>query len=363
MIILTPSWKYGGVIIEQKDTENPGTTMEEYVQFETERDLRNGEIYNWETAKYESKFSSKPELKSELVNLENETSLPECNYEKYNSKAERKSLKKRFFEKEKFSILDIDEDLFSYKIPSANNLQLDEGNDDYKIDIKQFSGDIFDTYVDENGKTNMALPPRNERHLWLSYAWRALLGIRGPLIQEICFGEEEGARMSGGYFIARLGVHSGVITEESLQTLTVEVRGLTTIDIEELIRLWIFERLGDVVTWVALGLERQQVGAAARAANVDPEAAQEGVQADLALRLEEEVYRLRESLGEQRVLLERMSSDQARFSSWMFDRMTQLMGQSGLRHPRFDGSILGSSQVGLMESGNDVKIETDTIMK
>ncbi|GKE87893.1 hypothetical protein Tco_1565368, partial [Tanacetum coccineum] len=43
-------------------------------------------------------------------------------------------------------------------------------------------------------------------------------------------------------------------------------------------------------------------------------------------RLEEEVYRLRESLGEQRMLLERMSSDQARFSSWMFDRITQLMG-------------------------------------
>ncbi|GJX43692.1 hypothetical protein Tco_0260368 [Tanacetum coccineum] len=35
-----------------QETDNPGTTIEEYVQFETERALRNGKVYNWETAKY-----------------------------------------------------------------------------------------------------------------------------------------------------------------------------------------------------------------------------------------------------------------------------------------------------------------------
>ncbi|GJU56041.1 hypothetical protein Tco_1229755 [Tanacetum coccineum] len=34
------------------ETYNPGTTMEEYVQFDIERALKNGKVYNWETAKY-----------------------------------------------------------------------------------------------------------------------------------------------------------------------------------------------------------------------------------------------------------------------------------------------------------------------
>ncbi|GJZ40470.1 hypothetical protein Tco_0587033 [Tanacetum coccineum] len=96
-----------------QETDNPCTTMEEYVQFETEKALRQGKVYNWETSKYgkiswrlddvdinilkffetkfpaivyndalkfESDFSSRTELNSELndINLENETSLPEC---------------------------------------------------------------------------------------------------------------------------------------------------------------------------------------------------------------------------------------------------------------------------------------------
>ncbi|GKE51449.1 hypothetical protein Tco_1486605, partial [Tanacetum coccineum] len=101
-----------------QDIDNPGTTMEEYVQFETERTLRNEQVYNRETAmygkinwwlddvdtnilrlfetkfpaiiyndalKFKSDFSSEPALNSELtndINLENETSSPECNYEK-----------------------------------------------------------------------------------------------------------------------------------------------------------------------------------------------------------------------------------------------------------------------------------------
>ncbi|GKE93777.1 hypothetical protein Tco_1574872, partial [Tanacetum coccineum] len=92
-----------------QEADNPGTTMKEYVQFETERALRNCKVYNWETAKYgkinwflddvdvnvlkffktkfpaivyndalklESEFSSEPALNSD-INLENETSLPE----------------------------------------------------------------------------------------------------------------------------------------------------------------------------------------------------------------------------------------------------------------------------------------------
>ncbi|GJV51930.1 hypothetical protein Tco_1447671 [Tanacetum coccineum] len=151
--------------------------------------------------------------------------------------------------------------------------------------------------------------------------------------------------------------------------MTVEVRGLTTIDIEELVKLRICERFADVVTWVAMGPPREQVEAAGGATQVDlegPEGAamgQEDVQpgptpqipqavalAHMTIpqrlqRLEEEVHRLHESLGEQRVLLEMMSGDHDRLSTWMVARMGQLMHQSGIRYSRFDGSIVGSSHV------------------
>ncbi|GKB97972.1 hypothetical protein Tco_0984109, partial [Tanacetum coccineum] len=61
------------------EMDNPGTTMEEYVQFKTERALRNGEFYNWETANFESDLSSEPALNSD-VNLKNETPLSEYNF-------------------------------------------------------------------------------------------------------------------------------------------------------------------------------------------------------------------------------------------------------------------------------------------
>ncbi|GJY50371.1 hypothetical protein Tco_0441218 [Tanacetum coccineum] len=188
--------------------------------------------------------------------------------------------------------------------------------------------------------------PKVERHAWIrlnaqdydasdiqdfesrlariydSYAWRALFGIRKPLIREIileffntlreplkrlchrmiaftiarrgqapekvtttdlfflrsmdegtvvnvpyllmrflfrfALGRKQGAQISEGHFIIRVGVHFGVITDESIQTLTMEVRGLTTINIHELVRLRIYKRLGDVVTWLVLGPQRQQ---------------------------------------------------------------------------------------------------------
>ncbi|GKA64901.1 hypothetical protein Tco_0764608, partial [Tanacetum coccineum] len=268
----------------------------------------------------------------------------------------------------------------------------------------------------------MALPPRNERHLWLrvyvlnfdlsteemeqvmterlrmeqvmterlrmghtdaqgkifltSYAWRALFGIRGLAywvdnLREIAFkaelrdywtrisfvgdflstvpsytlireplrrlchrliafsidekgqAPEKGGRMSGGYFIAQLGVYFRVITEKSLQALTMGFRELTTIDVDELVRLRICVRLGDVVTWVVLGPQRSIPHS--------------------LLRLEEEVHGLCESIREQLVLLDRMSSNQERFSSWVVGRMTRLIGHSGLSFPRTNGFMLAVS--------------------
>ncbi|GKA34824.1 hypothetical protein Tco_0721253 [Tanacetum coccineum] len=73
--------------------------------------------------------------------MDAKASSPEFNSEIYNSKAETKALKKRFSKKEKFNLLNIAEDLFSYEIPSANNLKLDERSDGDEVGVKQFSID------------------------------------------------------------------------------------------------------------------------------------------------------------------------------------------------------------------------------
>nr|GEY35847.1 hypothetical protein [Tanacetum cinerariifolium] len=131
-------------------------TIKEYVQLETERDLRNGEVYNWETATYgkiwydedvhylrffETKFpatvyndawASKSGLSSEPtvspqhvdeINLKDETSLFEYDDDEYN-------------------VISFN-DLFPFNIYSVNDSKLHTDNDDDdKIDVKQFSGDL-----------------------------------------------------------------------------------------------------------------------------------------------------------------------------------------------------------------------------
>nr|GEV31243.1 retrovirus-related Pol polyprotein from transposon TNT 1-94 [Tanacetum cinerariifolium] len=52
------------------EIDNQDITMEEYVQYETEKALRNNQVYNWEIAKYELEFSSEPTLSSQHVDKE-----------------------------------------------------------------------------------------------------------------------------------------------------------------------------------------------------------------------------------------------------------------------------------------------------
>ncbi|GJZ27788.1 hypothetical protein Tco_0572435 [Tanacetum coccineum] len=97
------------------EINDPYITMEEYVRCETEKALRNGQMYNWETAKYgkinyirdinylrffETKFppivydDALSSQHVDEVNWENETSLSEYDDGKYNAISKRKSLKK-----------------------------------------------------------------------------------------------------------------------------------------------------------------------------------------------------------------------------------------------------------------------------
>ncbi|GJS78408.1 hypothetical protein Tco_0728289 [Tanacetum coccineum] len=135
--------------------EDRNMTMEEYVQYETEKALRNGKVYNWKIATYgkiryvedindlrffetkfpatvyddalslESGFSSEPMVSSQHVdevNLKNETLLSE-------------------YEDEEYNVISYN-DLFPFNIFSVNDSKLDTDNDDDKIDIKQSSEDI-----------------------------------------------------------------------------------------------------------------------------------------------------------------------------------------------------------------------------
>nr|GEV83572.1 hypothetical protein [Tanacetum cinerariifolium] len=216
-----------------------------------------------------------------------------------------------------------------------------------EADIDTYSH-MFDGDLKTNhDKPDMVLPPRAERHLWLRFdahdyldsnihdyetrlgriydrqihsgdfltfvpsytqikeSLRRLCHIliaftisdrgQAPVkvtTTNIFFPRKQGARMSGGHFIAH---PEGALWSDY---------GAEHLDIDY---------GGDVVTWVAMGPKRQQAGAA----HVDLEDA----------------------------LIDRLSTNQSRFATWMIGRMTQLMDASGLRYQGFDGSFVGSSQV------------------
>nr|GEW00259.1 hypothetical protein [Tanacetum cinerariifolium] len=111
-------------------------------------------------------------------------------------------------------------------------------------------------------------------------------------------GRNQGAQMSGGYFIARLADHFGLLIEESLQGTTIVVRELGEIDLAELARLHICASLGDVWT-------------------------------SRLARLEEEVHRIWVSLGKQHEVIDAMARDLSRFIVWAAGGLSQLLDSAG----------------------------------
>ncbi|GJX69090.1 ribonuclease H-like domain-containing protein [Tanacetum coccineum] len=55
-------------LLQYAEMDGPSITMEEYVHYETEKDLRNGKVYNWETATY-GKISSHLNLRMDVWEL------------------------------------------------------------------------------------------------------------------------------------------------------------------------------------------------------------------------------------------------------------------------------------------------------
>ncbi|GKA28242.1 hypothetical protein Tco_0714410 [Tanacetum coccineum] len=142
------------------------------------------------------------------------------------------------------------------------------------------------------------------------------LGTEGRHLRRHAKGRKSGARLSGGYFIGRLAAHFRLVSDQGLRGLAMVTRELPLIDLHNLGRLNICERIDDTWAWVAPGPERQSdaatgvPGAAEDALVVD-----EGAQTDpppvqapqpsppaprtmpqRIARLEEEVQKLRWSI-------------------------------------------------------------------
>ncbi|GJV40865.1 hypothetical protein Tco_1419305 [Tanacetum coccineum] len=135
--------------------EDRDMTMEEYVQYETEKALKNSKVCNWETATYgKSKYVEdvhylrffKTEfpaiiyddaLTSELEFSSEPTVSPHY-VKEVDLKIEISFTKS---DDEDYTII-YDNDLFSYKIIYVNDLKSDTDNDDDIINIEQSSGDI-----------------------------------------------------------------------------------------------------------------------------------------------------------------------------------------------------------------------------
>ncbi|GKC55641.1 hypothetical protein Tco_1083239 [Tanacetum coccineum] len=135
--------------------DDPDNTMEEYIRLETEKALRKGKVYNWETAMYgkirydegvhflrsvETEFPAivyndvlTSELELSCEPTENPYHINKINWKIVISLSDS--------DDENYTII-YDNDLFPYKIFNVDDLKLYMGNGDDKIDIKQSSGDL-----------------------------------------------------------------------------------------------------------------------------------------------------------------------------------------------------------------------------
>ncbi|GJU61880.1 hypothetical protein Tco_1243715 [Tanacetum coccineum] len=355
--------------------DDPNITMEEYIRIEEEKSQRRAIVFDDAltsntTLSYETTVSPLDENETDF-----RISSDESDDEDYMDEEERNIL---YFND---SFLD--------------NLKSNKDDDDGEIDMTWSPGYMA------------PLPPKDQRHLWLRYqvegytedivhnyeerlemifgrsvnqelftshAWRILFEIREPLVREfileflstcrmsdtemgldvadtLCF-QLRGARcrMAWRQFIMDLGLHTAEEMAEDgfqgLRGLSVVTRELLMIDLHELSRLNICDRIGDTWAWVSLGPERQLDVAAG--APKGAHAVDEGVQAILAPlqaaspppaartisqklgRLEEDVHGIQVSLVEQREVVDAMARDFSRFTVWAAGRMEGKSFEEGL---------------------------------
>ncbi|GKC12219.1 hypothetical protein Tco_1009001 [Tanacetum coccineum] len=206
----------------------------------------------------------------------------------------------------------------------------------------------FDTLTEEMrgslpDRLRMEHPDAQGQVVFTSHDSRRLFETRGPLVHELILEFFSTFRIAKGVLDLdaagtlqfQLGGHrcgvsehpllAGIVFEEICfreEVLTVVAYDLLMIDMDELVRLRICDRLGDTRAWVEPGPERQH-DAMAGGVQAPPTAAPTPrTMSQRMTRLEEEVHGLRESLGKQRAVLDGMSRDFSSFVTWMVGHLS-----------------------------------------
>ncbi|GKE52356.1 hypothetical protein Tco_1487512 [Tanacetum coccineum] len=186
-------------------------------------------------------------------------------------------------------------------------------------------------------------------------AWRRMFSTRGPLVWELIL--EFLSTLRFGEVLLDLDAPGRRWSPSVLLGgLTVVAPELQMIDMAELVRLQICVQLDDTWAWVAMGPERQpDIVAGTLVVAEDAPAVDEGDQAVPAPvqapqqpppppsaaarivpqrlgRLKEDVQGLCRDVRSLPGLVERLMTDQGRFSTWMMTCVTQLMDASGLTY-------------------------------
>ncbi|GJW71148.1 hypothetical protein Tco_0128065 [Tanacetum coccineum] len=130
----------------------------------------------------------------------------------------------------------------------------------HRVQVLAFAGLIEELGEDVDNRLRMVHSDEQGHEIFVSDAWRRLLDIRGPLVQEDFLTTvssyveiRDPVRRLCHRLIAHNIAGRGLAHEKA--------RDQTEIYLDELDRLYIYEELADTWAWVALGPERQQAAA------------------------------------------------------------------------------------------------------
>ncbi|GKA93913.1 hypothetical protein Tco_0815899, partial [Tanacetum coccineum] len=319
--------------------EYPNITMEEYIKLQAEKAKRH----------FEANF---PAIVYNDVLTSNENVSPEPTVSIYNAIETNFDFSISFSDSDDEDYTFIcDKDLFSYKLIPVNNLKPELVNDHIEIntelcletiDVKPIdsvaciSNDNTpvesDDYLETNHDKKRAAPSytfiqdhvRRLSHRLISYtifsrgqAPEKVTGIDLFYLRSMDQGtanvpyllalylfkhtkrRKSIARMFEGYFIGRLAEHFGLVSDEGLMGLSVIVRMIPVIDLDELVA----EGAPDIDEGA------QAIPALVQVPQLPPAAIQTRTMPQSIARLEEEVHGIQESLAEQQEVMETMARD------------------------------------------------------
>nr|GEV22004.1 hypothetical protein [Tanacetum cinerariifolium] len=124
-------------------------TIEEYIRLEEEKAHRNGKVYNWETVTYDKIWYNEdvydlrsvetefPAIVFDDVFTSNVTPSYKPTISLFNDNKIEFRILFDEFDDEDYTVI-YDENSFSYKIISVNNLKTDSENDDDKVNMPSF---------------------------------------------------------------------------------------------------------------------------------------------------------------------------------------------------------------------------------